>query len=233
MECGAALRAPIFEGLAERYPNLHSSRRSADASVVLRGKFPITHAGREIDRFFVEIEIPCNFPNAWPRVWETGGRIPHTLARHVNQADGTLCVVLPDEAFIRYPPTVTALEYLNGPLRNFFIGQLCVENGGPWPWGEHAHGLNGAIAYYGDLLGVGDDVLTIGKILYLVCERRYKGHWRCPCESGQIIRKCHGPTMRLIGERVPEGQLKTALAGIAAIIDPQSRLIQNGEPGHS
>jgi hypothetical protein len=213
MNYGAAPSAPILDGLVEQYPNLHLSRRSAEGLIVLRGKFPITHAGREINRFFSEIEIPGNFPKAWPRVWETAGRIPHTLARHVNPADGTLCVVLPDEAFMRYAPTMTVLEYLNGPLRNFLIGQLCVDNGDPWPWGEHAHGFNGTVKYYADLLGV-DDAITIGKILYVIWERRYKGHWRCPCGSGEIIRKCHGPTMRLIGERVPEAQLKLTLAGI-------------------
>jgi hypothetical protein len=211
----------MFDGVVEQFPNLHPSPRSAEGLIVLKGKFPITHAGREIDRFLIEIEIPSNFPTAWPRVWETGGRIPRILDRHVNGADGTLCVILPDEAFIRYASTITLLEYLNGPLRNFFIGQLSVENGHPWPWGEHAHGVKGAVAYYGELLGVGD-ALTIGNVLYMIWKGRYKGHWPCPCGSGQKIRNCHGPTMRLIGERVPEEQLNRTLAGIASIMDSQA-----------
>ena len=164
-------------------PNLHPSRRSAEGPVVLRGKFPIRMPGGRSIASLSRLKYRA-ISRGRGRVYGRQRSHPAHSARHVNAADGTLCVVLPDEAFIRYAPTMTVLEYLNGPLRNFFIGQLCVENGDPWPWGEHAHGFKGTVAYYSELLGV-DDALTIGKILYLRWGRRYKGHWRCPCGSGQ------------------------------------------------
>jgi hypothetical protein len=77
------------------------------------------------------------------------------------------------------------------------------------------------------------DALSIGKILDIVWERRWKGHWLCPCGSGEIIRKCHGPTMRLIGERVPEAELKLTLARIASLLDRDRGLQEEGKPAPS
>lgn len=204
----------ILEEIANRYPNLHASMESVSGEITLRGKFPVVHEGQEVDCFYIEIDIPPDFPETWPRVWETNGRIPRTLERHVNRQDGTLCVMLPDEAYMRYSSTTTILDYFDGPLRYYFLGQMCFEGGLPWPWGEHRHGAGGCSDYYCQLLDVSDPRASCA-LLLLVYEGRYKGHWTCPCGSRRIIRHCHGPILKSIGERVPKQHLGKAIVMIS------------------
>jgi hypothetical protein len=75
---------------------------------VLRAKYPTLHAfidGRECrirgtlavveaDRYALDIALPINYPQAMLSVWETGGRIPRDIDRHVV-GNGSLCLGTP------------------------------------------------------------------------------------------------------------------------------------------
>src|SRR5690606_30611848 len=79
---------------------------------------------------------------------------------------------------------------LDIPLRNFLIGNGLVEQGEPWPHGDRSHGVLGVLEFYGDLLGTSEP-MAIAEFLLAVVKGTVRGHWLCPCGSGQIIRKCH------------------------------------------
>lgn len=204
----------ILSGIADAYPHLRVEQEVQDGTLTLAGPFPVRHENRDVDRFYVRMQVPLDFPQQWPVVWETAGRIPRIMDRHVYADSGSLCVMLPDEAYLALSPGITLLEYLNGPVQNYFLGQLCVEQGKPWPWGEHEHGLPAAIKFYGEFLAL-DDERAIIAVLYRVWEGRYKGHWPCPCRSGLITRKCHGHHMGQLRERIPESQLTNVLSRYA------------------
>jgi hypothetical protein len=170
------------------YPNLHFYPQND--RVVVRGSLPIIDAGKELDRYSVEIVLLADYPNAIPLVWETGNKIPRHADRHVNKESGEACLFIPDEQWKIYPPGTTFLEFLNGSVRNFFLGQSIFLRTGEWPFGQRPHGSAGIREYYSELLGTDDVTVILG---YLECLSRpvLKGHWPCPCKCGKRIRDCH------------------------------------------
>ena len=168
--------------------------------VVLHGTFPIIAEGMVRDEYSVEITLGRDHPKTLPIVREVGGRVPWIADRHVNQ-DGTACVLLPDERWRVWPVGSTLLDFLNGPVRNFFLGQSLVEQGDPWPLGQWAHGVEGIRNYYAELLGT-QDVSVICAYLESLSAKRIKGHWPCPCGSGKRLRDCHGETVSNLRQKI-------------------------------
>lgn len=181
------------------YPNLHFYPQSH--CVVVRGGFPIIDSGEELDRYSVEIALLADYPDSVPLVWETGGKIPRDADHHIN-VDGEACLFIPDERWRVYPPGATFLEFLDGPIRNFFLGQSIFQRTGEWPFGQRRHGAAGIMEYYGELLGTGDVTVIIA---YLECLSRptLKGHWPCPCKSGKRLRDCHRDQVDILRARTP------------------------------
>ena len=136
------------------YPNLHLYVENR--TVLVRGSFPVLFEGKVLDRYSVEIEFPHDYPESIPIVREVEGRIPRTLDFHMVTPDGICCLFLPDERWDVYPKGSRFLDFLNGPVRNFFLGQTMVHLGHIWPFGEHRHGINGIREYYDGLLGTTD-----------------------------------------------------------------------------
>ena len=187
------------------YPNLHFYPQGD--RVVVRGTLPISHEGTELDRYAVEIILLASYPDALPLVFEVDGRVPWDADHHVNRETGEACLFVPDERWKVAPPTMTFLEFLNGPVRNFFLGQSLFRRTGEWPFGQRSHGVAGIREYYSELLGT-DDVNVI--LRYLECLRRptLKGHWPCPCGSGRRLRACH---------RVQVDDLRTKIPPVVAL----------------
>lgn len=182
------------------FPQLHF--HVVNDVVLLRGTYLVVHDGEEVDRFSIEIELSQNHPESLPVVREVGGRIPRHADRHVNAADGTACVLLPDEQWRLWPKGSSLRAYLDGPLRNYFLGQIAVELGQPWPFGEWKHGADGIIQYYAELVG-SDDPNVIADFLDCLRAKKTKGHWPCPCGNGRRLRDCHQDFLRDLREKIP------------------------------
>lgn len=169
------------------YPNLHFYPQGD--RVVVRGSLPIIDAGKELDRYSIEIVLLADYPDVVPLVWEIGGKIPRNADHHVN-AGGEACLFVPDEQWKAYPPGTSFLEFLNGPVRNFFLGQSVFRRTGEWPFGQRLHGAAGIREYYSEILETNDLNVILA---YLECLSRpaLKGHWPCPCKKGKRVRDCH------------------------------------------
>jgi hypothetical protein len=112
-----------------------------------------------------------------------------------------LCVIVPEEW---YPyPDRTVLGYLDGPLRNFLIGESLVARGLPRPFGERSHRAKGLLEAYGDMVGSTEPVVITTYLDYL-SKDEVKGHWECPCGSGQRLRNCHAAHLRTLRGRIPQ-----------------------------
>src|SRR5437899_11729328 len=109
------------------YPNLHFYPEGD--RVVVRGSFAICHSGEELDGYSYEIVLLADYPDAIPVVWEIGGRIPRDVDHHINKT-GEACLFIPDERRKVYPPGTSFLEFLNGPVRNFFLSQSIFQRTG-------------------------------------------------------------------------------------------------------
>jgi hypothetical protein len=182
------LLGEIKKEIQSNYPDLHV--HIENEKVFIRGSFPITFENEILDRYQVEIEFPLDYPDSVPIVREIGGRIPRAVDSHIIPATGQCCLFLPDERWKAHPKGSSFLDFLNGPVRNFFLGQTMVRLGQSWPFGEHAHGIKGIIEYYKGLLET-EDVFTILNYLDYMSKPVIKGHWSCPCGSGNRLRKCH------------------------------------------
>lgn len=197
--------------LAARYPNLQLY--TGDGGPILRGSLPIEHAGREIDRFFVEIDLRTLCTRELPAVRETAGRIPHETRRHVNAKDGTACVCIPADYFVQHPGPFDVMAFLDGPVMSYFIGQALVEQGDTWPQGEWGHGADGLVQWGRKFFGCAsrDEVL---RFLEIMAVREMKGHLVCPCGSGVRIRKCHVSQLRLLREQLTPDRARNLLEQI-------------------
>lgn len=186
--------------LAEFYPTLHPY--IVKDCIVIQGSFPIEYKGQELDRFKVKVVILPSFPKDPPVVFETGGRIPRTLERHVYPKLGNCCLFHSDAFRIRYPNGMPFLDFLRGPIRDYFLGQLAVEAGQPWPFGELGHGKQGAIQYFEEEFDVKGEQAVLNCLDY-ISYSVLKGHHRCPCGSTLRLRNCHWAKLNELRNRIP------------------------------
>ena len=179
----------IRSALRECQPNLHLHIDDSGRALI-SGTFAVVDLnGRVLERYKISIELLSDYPRSLPVVCELAGRIPRDSDHHINPGSGTACVLLPDERWKRFPEGTPFRQYLEGPLRDFFLGQSLVFFGDPWPAGEWGHGPFGRREYYQELLGT-EDSDQIDRFLFVLSKRNLKTHWDCPCGSGMRIRDC-------------------------------------------
>lgn len=189
--------AMVKHDIAAEYPDIRVVMENGVAFA--RGSFPITDGTDLIDRFLIEIQFSGDYPDSVPVVREIGGRIPWHEDRHTNRS-GEACPIIPEEWLLR-PERTSILEFLKGPVRNFFIGQVLVEQGKPWPFGERSHGKRGLLEFYGELIGTTEEAVVRHYLDYLSKET-VKGHWECPCGSKKRLRNCHLETLKGMRQKI-------------------------------
>lgn len=178
----------IQADIYEKYPNLHAFTNE-EGLIEVAGVFPVYGVDREVlDCYTVSITLPENFPRKLPIVYEVGGRIPRKPDYHINP-DGSACVFLPDDRWRCFPVDASFIDYLNGPLHNFFLSQTYYAVKKQWPFGEWKHGVGGLYEYYQWLIRT-DDKVTIARFLHLLRKNNLKKHYDCPCGSGKVVKKC-------------------------------------------
>jgi hypothetical protein len=192
-----ALLEEVRRALAADQPDLRAT--IVDGAVQVRGSYAVHDGGVVLDRYQVEIRFPRDYPKTVPVVEEMGGRIPRITDRHIS-ADGTACLLVPEEWLLAGDQSFKA--FLDGPMKNFFLGQLLVEAGKPWPFGQRSHGYEGLIEAYMELLGISNPTRVAA---YFDCLRRtaLKGHFECPCGSKKRLRNCHRADLQELAKRIP------------------------------
>ncbi len=177
---------------------------------VLAGDFPIVDGGRVVDSFTIEVAVPPEGPRrAVPKVRETASRIPRVADRHVFTS-GTACLFIEAEFWYRHPNGLDLVEFLRGPVRTYFIGQLFYEAEGRWPFGERSHGAAGDMEFYAPLLGT-RDARKIRAFLEMVVAKKLRSTWRCPCGSGHRLWGCHDDVVRRLRDRMKRSAVVSSL----------------------
>ena len=199
------LAAGLRDELEKKYPDLHLSIQGDQG--FLQGTFPIIHDGVELDRFHVDIRIPPEFPEEMPVVFETAGRVPRMVDWHTF-VNGNLCVIVPEEWFLN-PKSKSLMAYLDGPLRNFFIGHALTEAGQPRPMGERSHSVKGLLESYGEMVESNDPNAIIRYLDYCSA-KKLRPHWPCPCGSGKKVTVCHLGHVVALRKRIPRWIAKSA-----------------------
>lgn len=201
--------------LRARFPTLHVFIEDAQCRV--RGTMALRTDEVEFDRYSLEIVLPGEYPTRLPRVWETEGRIPRHPDRHVF-LDGALCLGTPLDLWMKLGGDFRLDRMLEGPVRNFLIGNSLVEQGESWPHDQRAHGAAGLVEHLAEHLGTCKP-LMLATFLQAVAAGGVTKHSRCPCASGRKILKCHHHGVKAL-RRIPPDVLDQTARMILAELDP-------------
>jgi hypothetical protein len=194
-----ALYAKTRSEVESQYPTLRFESRNR--IIFCSGSFPVGDAKSVIDRFLIEIELPPNFPRQLPIVKEVGRRIPIIADRHMR-LDGSACLFVEEDWWLSHPDGYSLLEFLDGPVRAFFVGQSMFDLGMEWPFGERSHGIEGILECYAELTGA-PNLVVAEDYLRLLAQEKFKGHHECPCGSGKKLRQCHQQMLLALRSRIP------------------------------
>ena len=207
--------AQLVRDVGREFPTLHFEDRGG--LLVLAGEIQVCDAGRVLDLYEIEVEIPHGGPaEGLPVVREVGGKIPRTPDRHVNP-DGTACLAVPDDLWYRHPQGFGLLEFLRGPVYGYYVGQSVVANGDPWPFGERAHGAAGVVEFYAPLFRTANPLLA-HRLLTQAVAKKMRTHRRCPCGSGRPLRWCHYGILARLRHRLPRSVRRAAASAVATML---------------
>lgn len=188
--------------MAQVFPGLTLSE-DVTGRWVVRGNlsFRATFGGTTIeDAYEVLIRIPKDYPNSPPSVQETGGRIPATFHQY---SDRSLCLGAPVEVSRRFRGDPRLLGFVQTMVVEYLFGYSHLQQRGTLPYGELSHGFRGILEYYQGYFGITNS-RTLLALLKILAEGSYKGHHLCPCGSGKIMRRCHGPLVLDLAKTKPE-----------------------------
>lgn len=175
------------------YPGM-STAPCSDACVCLRGKFRfkanVSGSDEIEDSYKLEIIVPDKFPPALPKVKETGGKIPRDGNFHVNP-DGSLCLGSP----LRLLKKVYSTPSVNGFADKCLVPYLYaisykLKNGGDFVFGELAHGDQGIVDDYSNILGLKERSQITQAIQLLGVKKRIANKKPCPCGCGKRLGAC-------------------------------------------
>ena len=175
------------------YPGM-STAPCQDNGIRLCGKFRFkatVSGNEEIDDFYeLEILVPDKFPQALPKVKETGKKIPRDGEFHVNP-DGTLCLGSP----LRLLKKVHSAPNLIGFTEKCLVPYLYavsykLMHGGNFVFGELAHGDEGIVDDYSFLLGLKERHQITQAVRMLGIKKRLANKKDCPCGCGNKLGLC-------------------------------------------
>lgn len=175
------------------YPGM-STASCSDAGVCLRGKFRFkadVSGGDEIDDSYkLEIVVPDKFPQALPKVKETGGKIPRDGNFHVNP-DGTLCLGSPLRLLRKVHSTPNLTGFADKCLVPYLYAvSYKLMHGGNFVFGELAHGDQGIVDDYSVMLGLKERHQITQAIQLLGIKKRIANKKPCPCGCGKRLGVC-------------------------------------------
>ncbi len=156
--------------------------------------------GGSLADYIIEIELDIRFPDYAPVVRELGGSIPKTGEYHINQ-DGSCCLEV-WETWLAKSKDKSVQSFFERPLRNFFLSQLYKREKGTFPFGEHQHGSPGILNGYAEVLECEPDKNVVLYNLKMLLHQPPRGHWQCPCGSGQKIRDCCRDRLSELSDRI-------------------------------
>lgn len=171
------------------FPDLKLLSRE-DSLPYLEGKIDLLdESGIPYDSYSVKILCTIDYPNSFPVVNETKGRLPHNIDWHVYP-DGHFCICTPAEEYVQCSKGITLLGFIQNHLVPYLHNQVFRELEGYY-LNERSHGKKGVLESLYTMLGTtnADKVL---KILIFIYKNEIPHRTsKCFCASGKKYRHCH------------------------------------------
>lgn len=197
-----------------------------ETKIVVTGLWSVYGETRFIRDYQIRIELPDDFPDSPPKVFEVEGEIPRDPDFHINIKDGnSACLFSRPERYEKCPPGTGIKKFLNGPVKEFFFSQAYYALEKRWPFDEWSHENEGIIEYYAKCLNTGD-IRIIESLLYLALEPRFYRQWKCPCGSNIRLIKCHKQQVESLKSILPKDEIKYGLALAKQALDRGQRQVR-------
>ncbi|WP_276483775.1 SEC-C domain-containing protein [Paraflavitalea pollutisoli] len=195
----------------KRYPTLQ--KKEVNERTILAGRLSvIDRDGQQWDEYEVEIHATDLFPNRFPDLYETGGKIPRIGDWHINEDTFTCCITVPPEEIIRCKKGINLCTYISEQVMPYLFNQTHRRVEGYYVNGEYSHGIRGLMEYYSDLLQTGDDVYTTVRLIIFIAEHnRPLRTSLCFCGSSLKYRHCHRIAYEQLKELDKEHLLQHAI----------------------
>ncbi|MEM0577797.1 hypothetical protein [Flavobacterium polysaccharolyticum] len=167
------------------------SYKNDDGIPCVFGSFNLTDQyGAIEDSYQIEIKCVPNYPNSFPLVFETGGRIPKNVDWHIFEATGNCCIASPPEEIIICNSGITLLSFIDNQVKNYFYSQIYRNQNGYF-LKERSHGNKGWIEFFEETF-MTDNIFNIEFGLIQIIEgKKIDRVSICFCGSGKKYRKCH------------------------------------------
>lgn len=151
-------------------------------------------SGEITDSYEVRIHVTRDYPQEMPTVLEIGGRIPKEFHRN---SDGSLCLASRVQARLTFETEKTLLGFIRNLIVPFLYSYSYFERFGTMPFGELKHGGEGLLEDYMVRFKIRSPRTTM-LLVAILAEKSYRGHHACPCQNGEILRRCHGTILRAL-----------------------------------
>lgn len=142
------------------------------------------------DSYNVRIDL-TPYPRQFPDVYEIEGRIPIKMDRHMYPESGSCCFTTRAKSQVLLKTKVTSLlVFIDEVVVKYFENNSFFEINKKYFGAEYAHGKNGIIEGYKDILKIDDTIKTASAIIHVASSKSLKEHQNCYCGSGRRLRKC-------------------------------------------
>ena len=180
-----------IEKLIESFQNL-SYIGEKDGRTIVTGNVLVHKVYNDFPvykEFHVKIEIPQNFRERIPEIWEIGNQIENSYQHRYS--DGKLCLAADAEMKIDFLKGLSLTEWVEKYIIAYFYSYEYYKRYNEYPFGERSHGCLGILEFYSSYFGI-DDVAKTYKFMEKLRTLKYRGHDKCPCGSEKKARNCHG-----------------------------------------
>lgn len=160
---------------------------------MLKGMLHIVdYEGKKWDDYEVEIKATEHFPNRFPDVFETSGKIPKIGDWHINEDTLTCCLTVPPEEIIKCRSGIHLTAFLTNEVLPYFFNQTHRRVEGYYVNGEYGHGIKGLLEYYSEKLNTIGNAEETATLLYLISKKDRPDRTSfCFCGSNKKYRHCH------------------------------------------
>lgn len=172
------------------FPDLSLSKKD-DQDIVI-GQLPlIDELGNLVDQYQIEIHPVREYPNRFPKVFETGKRIPKNFDWHVFEQDGSCCIKPPPEQMVICKDGITLVDFIKIEVIPYFFNQSHREKFGYY-LNERSHGPKGVFEYYDEVLkGNGNVRMVVECLLFIAGGKTPRRTDYCFCGKKEKYRRCH------------------------------------------
>jgi len=133
-----------------------------------------------------------SYPQFFPKVYETDGRIPVKMDRHMYTDTGSCCFTTSAKSQILLKTKITSLlKFVDEIVVRYLENNSFYEINGKYCYGEYNHGSMGIVQSYQDILGI-TDIKIIGRLMVQRLQnKKLRIKDLCYCNSNQSLKKCH------------------------------------------